>query len=185
MKRAIFLLTTMALALVVASGTAWAFDCAAGSCWGTPQGDLMIGTAADQGLHGRGGDDLIRGKGGNDFLTGDAGDDAVLGGSGEDLVEGNRGGDLVVGGSGADRVEGGKGSDALIDGLGRDVFKGGLGNDEIAPPGVGPGPPALYRQSDSIFCGPGEDRVIAHPLDEVADDCEVVRRIHNPFLGDS
>lgn len=181
MKRAIFLLTTMALALVASSGAALAFDCGAGSCWGTPHGDLMIGTAADQGLHGRGGDDLIRGLEGNDFLTGDAGDDAVFGGSGDDLVEGNRGHDLVVGGSGADRVEGGRGRDALIDGLGRDVFKGGLGNDEIAPPGVGPGPPGLYRQSDSVSCGPGDDRVIAHPLDEVAADCEVVRRLTNPF----
>jgi hypothetical protein len=181
MRRTILLLTTMALALVAAGGTAWAFDCGAGSCFGTPGDDRMIGTAAGEGLHGRGGDDLIRGKDGNDFLTGDTGDDAVLGGSGDDLVEGNRGGDLLVGGSGADRVEGGRGNDALVDGLGRDVFEGGPGNDEIAPPGVGPGPPALYRQSDSVICGPGEDRVIAHPLDEVAADCEVVRRIPNPF----
>jgi Ca2+-binding RTX toxin-like protein len=150
MKRAIFLLTTMALALVVASGTAWAFDCAAGSCWGTPQGDLMIGTAADQGLHGRGGDDLIRGKGGNDSLTGDAGDDAVYGG----------GNDKVNGGAGNDRVVGNKGDDRLLGDGGNDHVDG----RDLGPAGIG--------GSDVLDCGRGFDTFEADFDDTVMPNCE-------------
>ena len=107
MRRAILLLTTMALALVAAGGTALAFDCGAGSCWGTPGDDIMIGTPADEGRHGLGGDDLIRGLEGNDFLTGDAGNDAVFGGPGKDTVKGGGGSDMVVGNKGDDRLLGG------------------------------------------------------------------------------
>jgi hypothetical protein len=32
-------------------------------------------------------------------------------------------------------------------------------------------------ESDAIFCGSGSDRVLAHQVDFVAADCEIVRRI--------
>ena len=163
MKRAILLLATVALTLVAASGAALAFDCGAGSCWGTPHGDLMIGTAADEGRHGLGGDDLIRGLGGDDFLTGDAGDDAVYGGSGNDSVEGNKGDDWVEGGTGSDKVNGGVGADVVVGNEGGDRLLGSGGRDHLVGRGEG---------SDELDCGPGFDVYEAGPDDTVMSNCE-------------
>src|SRR5215212_7490532 len=158
-RRAIFLLTTMALALVAASGMAFAFDCGAGSCWGTPGDDVMIGTPDSNGRHGLGGDDLIRGLGGNDFLTGDVGNDAVHGDSGDDRVEGN---------AGDDSVTGGRGDDLLVGNSGGDLLRGGSGADLIE---------AQDGFADLISCGAGSgDRVVFDlGLDRVAADCEAPR----------
>lgn len=65
--------------------------------------------------------------------------------------------------------------------VGLDYFSGGPGDDAISVPGFGPGPPELYEESDAISCGPGLDRVEAHPLDLVAADCETVKRVPGPF----
>lgn len=151
MRRAILLLTTMALALVAAGSTALAFDCGAGSCWGTPGDDIMIGTPADEGRHGLGGDDLIRGLEGNDFLTGDAGNDAVFGGPGKDTVKGGGGSDMVVGN---------KGDDRLLGGGGRDQVDG----QDLGPAGIG--------GSDMLDCGPGFDTFKADFDDTVMRNCE-------------
>jgi Ca2+-binding RTX toxin-like protein len=169
MRRAIFLLTTTALALVAAGGTALAFDCGAGSCWGTPGDDLMIGTAADQGLHGRGGDDLIRGLEGNDSLTGDAGDDAVFGGPGNDSVQGNRGHDRVEGGGGDDKVNGGAGSDRVVGNKGDDRLLGDGGHDHVDGQDLGP---AGIGGSDVLDCGRGFDTFEADFDDTVMPNCE-------------
>jgi Ca2+-binding RTX toxin-like protein len=169
MKRVILLLTTIALALVAASGTAWAFDCGAGSCWGTPGDDLMIGTAADQGLHGRGGDDLIRGLEGNDSLTGDAGDDAVYGGPGNDSVQGNRGHDRVEGGGGNDKVNGGAGNDRVVGNKGDDRLLGDGGHDHVDGRDLGP---AGIGGSDVLDCGRGFDTFEADFDDTVMPNCE-------------
>jgi Ca2+-binding RTX toxin-like protein len=169
MRRAILLLTTMALALVAAGGTALAFNCGAGSCWGTPHGDRMIGTPADEGRHGRGGADLIRGLGGNDFLTGDAGGDAVFGGPGKDAVEGNRGDDKVEGGRGSDKVNGGEGADRVVGNKGNDRLHGGAGRDHLDGQDLGP---AGIGGSDVLDCGPGRDTYEADFDDTVMRNCE-------------
>jgi Ca2+-binding RTX toxin-like protein len=168
-RRAIFLLTTMALALVAASGMAFAFDCGAGSCWGTPGDDVMIGTPDSNGRHGLGGDDLIRGLGGNDFLTGDDGDDAVYGGSGNDSVEGNLGADLVKGGSGDDSVEGNRGGDRVEGGAGDDQLFGGDGDDRVDGQDLGS---TGIGGSDVLDCGAGFDTFAADFEDTVLANCE-------------
>jgi hypothetical protein len=167
-RRAIVLLTTIAVALVSASGMALAFDCGAGSCWGTEGDDLMIGTPADEGRHGLGGDDLIRGLDGNDFLTGDDGSDAVHGGSGDDRVEGDSGDDTVTGGSGDDRVTGGPGDDLVVGSSGEDVLRAGGGADRVE---------AQDGFADLISCGAGiRDLVFFDEgLDIVDADCEARR----------
>ena len=168
MRMAAFSLAAMALTLVATSGTALAHgkalaqvggNCAAGSCWGTPGDDLMIGTPYSNGLHGLGGNDLIRGWDGDDFLTGDAGNDAVHGGSGDDKIEGNGGGDLV---------KGGRGNDLVVGGWGGDVLRGGRGSDLIV---------AQDGYADLISCGPGSGDLVIFDsyLDRVAADCEVPR----------
>lgn len=55
---------------------------------------ILIGTAKDDRLNGKGGNDLLRGLGGNDRL---------MGNNGDDLLEGGRGRDQIFGGPGSDR----------------------------------------------------------------------------------
>src|SRR5215203_1535906 len=91
MRRLVFLLTTIALVLVLASGVALAVD--------------RIGTNGPDTLRGTNGADNLLGKGGNDALFGLTGRDNMLGGEGKDWVLGGNeqrplGGDKnLVGGS--------------------------------------------------------------------------------------
>ena len=168
MRRAVLLPTLMVSIVLATSEVALAFDCGAGSCWGTGGDDLMIRTPDSNGLHGLGGSDLIRGLGGNDSLTGDAGDDAVHGGSGDDTVQGNLGNDAVTGSSGVDRVEGGWGNDLLVGGSGKDVLRASAGADRVE---------AQDGFADSISCGAGSRDLVFFDrgLDNVAADCEARR----------
>jgi Ca2+-binding RTX toxin-like protein len=70
MRRLVFLLTAMALALVLASGVALAVN--------------KIGTNGPDTLKGTNGADNLLGKGGNDALFGLGGSDNMLGGEGKD-----------------------------------------------------------------------------------------------------
>src|SRR5215203_865534 len=74
MRRLVFLLTTIALVLVLASGVALAVD--------------RIGTNGPDTLRGTNGADNLLGKGGNDALFGLTGRDNMLGGEGKDWVLG-------------------------------------------------------------------------------------------------
>ena len=60
---------------------------------GTPNGDILYGSA---------GDDNMNGLAGNDVLMGRAGNDALAGGAGDDLLDGGVGADRLVGGTGND-----------------------------------------------------------------------------------
>jgi len=75
-------------------------------------------------------------------------------------------GDVLHGTAGADRLYGLGGNDRLYGKAGDDRLDGGRGNDVLVG---GPG-------RDVIVCGPGRDRVLADRHDQVARDCEVVRR---------
>ena len=75
-----------------------------------------------------------------------------------DSVIGGRGNDVLLGGAGNDRISGGPGSDLIAGGGGRDVIRV---RDGVV---------------DRVGCGPGRDRVIADPQDDVGGDCEVVQR---------
>ncbi len=50
---------------------------------------------------------------------------------------------------------------------GRDVLAGGEGDDRIS---------AVDGAVDRIACGPGRDTVLADPGDDLARDCEAIRR---------
>jgi Ca2+-binding RTX toxin-like protein len=89
---------------------------------GSPDADVLTGTA---------GDDRICGLGGNDSITGGDGNDAIFGGDGVDTVTGDLGDDIVSGGRGNDRLDGGIGADILVGGPGKgtDTLRGRDGND--------------------------------------------------------
>jgi Ca2+-binding RTX toxin-like protein len=173
MRRTLLLLSTMMLALLLASGVAWAVN--------------MVGTNGPDSLRGTNGDDNLIGNGGNDRLFARNGRDNLLGGPGKDCLLcitknfhvfggdknlfGGPGNDFVWDGKGADNVEGGAGNDLLPDDLSRELsqdhFSGGPGNDVIDV--------VQYRTArDQAVCGSGFDWVAANEQDVVAPDCERV-----------
>ncbi len=172
MRRVGMLLAAMALALLLASGVAWAVNKV-----GTNGPDTLKGTNGDDNLSGRDGNDTLFGFGGSDNLLGGAGKDWVLGGNerralgGDKNLAGGAGNDSVWGGSGSDNVMGNRGNDLVVDGPDRefktDRVHAGAGNDVV-------GSLNLPAYKDIVVCGGGYDRVLADARDVVAADCERV-----------
>jgi Ca2+-binding RTX toxin-like protein len=176
MRRTLLLLTTMVVALLLASGVALAVN--------------KVGTNGPDTLRGTNGDDNLIGKGGNDRLFSLNGRDTLLGGPGKDFVAdtprevslrgdkillGGPGNDIVFGARGSDKMVGEEANDLQIDGpvsdVALDVVSGGDGNDVLL---VDNAPAA----KDIATCGGGFDRVLADSKDLVASDCERVRIVH-------
>jgi Ca2+-binding RTX toxin-like protein len=149
-KRAIVLLTTMAVVLVVGSGVALAAttircpnDTSQGSpstylyCYGTSMADTMVGSDLL---------DLMYGQGGNDTMHGNGEDDSMEGGKGTDHIYGDAVNDSSLWGgafdvatntypdTSDDYVHGGNGTDTIYGGLaqgGVDRLYGEGGDDFI------------------------------------------------------
>ena len=117
---------------------------------GSSYGETLNGSARSDVLCGRGGNDRLNGRGGHDLLLGGAGSDKLYGHAGNDRLRGEGGNDVLYGGPGTD------------------ILDGGAGNDVIYSRGD--------RAKDKVSCGRGRDTVYAERLDQVARDCEVVRR---------
>jgi hypothetical protein len=104
---------------------------------------------------------------GADRLAAGAGNDVVTGNDGNDVLAAGNGNDNVIGGEGNDQIDAGAGDDEVQAGGGLDTVDAGPGNDTIeTPDGI----------ADRVTCGDGADTVDADQLDEVAADCETVRR---------
>jgi hypothetical protein len=181
MRRVVLVLAAMALALVLASGVAWAVNKI-----GTNGPDTLRGTNGDDNLIGKGGNDEFLSLNGRDNLLGGPGKDCLLcvtekkqaGGccpfrafAGDKNLQGGPGNDFIWAGKGSDNVVGGEGNDLLFDGalreFSKDNFSGGPGNDVIDV--------NQYRSArDIVLCGSGFDRVAANSEDAVAADCEKV-----------
>ncbi len=109
---------------------------------GTPQADVLAGTA---------GDDNIIAFAGDDVATGGAGADAISAGEGADFVNGGDGRDVIFAGAGDDQVFGGGHADVIYGDAGADRILGDGGNDLI---NAGAG-------DDSVFGGAGNDLIVA------------------------
>jgi len=192
MRRAILLLTMMAVTLVVTSGVAMAVNKV-----GTNGPDTLRGTNGADNLLGKGGNDVLYALGGRDNLLGGEGNDWVLGGNKRSVQGGDK---TLVGGPGNDGVEGGLGSDTLLGASGNDFADGGPGSDNISggegndfvvdgerrgSAGAtdiltgGEGKDVLDAASKPagrglLTCGRGFDRALADTEDVVAPDCEKV-----------
>jgi Ca2+-binding RTX toxin-like protein len=167
MRRVVVVLAAMALAMLLASGVAWAVNKV-----GTNGPDTLRGTNRDDNLLGKGGNDHLIGRGGRDNLLGGPGKDAVFGSNGGDKnLVGGPGNDGVIASQGSDNALGERGTDFLVDGALResshDNFTGGPGKDVLVVSHV----PAF---EDKVVCGGGFDRVAADLKDVVAPDCEKV-----------
>ena len=115
MRRAVILLTTVAVAIVVGSGVALAatIRCDGGHCSGTNRADSIFGTDKRDAIFAKKGADFVSGRGRADNLNGEDGDDEVLGGWGDDWVKGGRHDDAVEGNLGNDRIMGGSGDNVI------------------------------------------------------------------------
>ena len=190
-RRVALVLAAMALAMLLASGVAWAVTEIGG-----PGSDVLVGTDRPDLLDGRSGDDVIYGKGGDDsspelpelrgFLIGGKGEDVIYGGSGDDFILGGglftafleKGEDVLYGEAGDDIMQGGQGADVLYGNGGRDILIdaartqegakdklfGGRGDDLFD---VDNRPAA----TDFVYCEEGVDLVDADRKD-VLFDCE-------------
>ena len=104
----------MAIALVVASGVAWA---ATISC-PNRSGNLCVGTDNKDTMTGRDGrTDDMRAKGGADEVRGRGGADALSGGPGADTLTGALGKDTLAGAEGPDALKGGSADDTYKFGI--------------------------------------------------------------------
>jgi Ca2+-binding RTX toxin-like protein len=100
---------------------------------GTDADDVIHGTPDRDVIWGGKGDDEIYGSLGNDLLCGGADADVVHGGRGNDEVDGGAGNDdRAIGGLGDDHVLGGAGArDEAVGDLGIDVVNGGPGHEDL------------------------------------------------------
>ena len=172
MRRTLLLLSTMMLALLLASGVALAVNKV-----GTNGPDTLRGTNEADNLLGRGANDILLALAGDDNLLGGRGKDIVFGGNERRLSAGNKtmvggsGNDWVIGGRGSDNVLGEDGNDFVADGPDRefatDIVSAGEGNDVVE---VFTDPPS----KDLVSCGSGFDRALVDRKDVLAADCEKV-----------
>ena len=135
MRRMTLLFSAMAVALMLASGTALAA--------------LVEGDNRDNGLIGTPRADIIHAYGGEDLVSALEGRDELHGGYGADTLYGNRYGDTIFGGYGQDRLYGGYGDDHLVS---RDLNSSGIGMRDVVD--CGPG----Y----DTFAADYEDRVLGN-----------------------
>jgi Ca2+-binding RTX toxin-like protein len=128
--------------------------------WGIDVGgrNLIVGTAASEGLVGTSDPDAIQGGGGDDTLWGNQGADVLYGDAGRDILYGGPGDDLLVGGddvdqlygeAGQNRLEGGAGDDWINGGNDAEVLIGGTGDDYMWGNGG----------DDTLLGGPGRDSI--------------------------
>src|SRR5215216_3588670 len=124
-KRAVILLTVMAIVIAVGGGVALAktIHCRGGDCFGTNRPDSIYGTNRHDAIFAERGGDFVTGRGGADNLNGGDGNDRVLGGWGDDWIKGGRQDDTVKGDLGNDRITGGSGHNVIRAGDGmRDLI---------------------------------------------------------------
>jgi Ca2+-binding RTX toxin-like protein len=114
-RRAVILLTTVAVAIVAGGGVALAatIRCDGGHCSGTNRPDSMFGTDRHDAIFAKDGGDFVSGRGRADNLNGGDGDDEVVGGWGDDWIKGGRHDDAVEGNLGNDRITGGSGDNVI------------------------------------------------------------------------
>ena len=107
---------------------------------GTPQPDVLVGSAGDDNIVAFADDDVIVADAGadaisagdgNDFVNAGAGRDVIFAGAGNDQVFAGDGADIVYGDAGADRIFGDQGNDLINAGAGDDTVFGGAGDDLI------------------------------------------------------
>jgi Ca2+-binding RTX toxin-like protein len=165
MGKTMLVLASVAVAMLVAGGVAWAAtircpDAHHSSCKGTKKADTMLGNSARNTMYGKKGGDTMYGRGNFDALRGGPGSDRLYGGPQADgTIAGNEGSDKLYGGDGNDKllpafyVTGPDDSD--------DYIHGGKGADTIrSSRDNGPSHDFTYSGVDRIFGDSGDDHIL-------------------------
>jgi Ca2+-binding RTX toxin-like protein len=148
MRKIVLLLASMALAVVLTSGVAWALNyvqCTGGACAGTEVEDSIQGSDVN---------DQISALGGADWVEGGLGGDVVRGGLGDDIISGDNGPDKLYGDANKDELYGNAGQDKLYGGGGADYIES-----------------AADGKVDYVDCGSGID-FTQHSNNDVLVNCE-------------
>ncbi len=95
----------------------------------------------------------------------------LSGGGKRDVFKGTSAGDSLSGLGGRDSLRGGDGSDCLFGGKGNDFLEGGKGKDRLAGGAGGDRISSKDHKRDKVDCGPGDDSVVADPVDSLK-NCE-------------
>ncbi|MDP2809214.1 MAG: VCBS domain-containing protein, partial [Rhodocyclaceae bacterium] len=96
---------------------------------GTPDADVLSGTALSETINALAGDDVVTARAGNDTIHAGDGNDVVYAGEGSDIIYGGNGDDVLLGEAGNDTLMGEAGNDLLSGGAGTDALQGGEGDD--------------------------------------------------------
>jgi hypothetical protein len=148
MRRAMIMLTVVAVMVFVAGGIALAKNI---SC-ARQDGNVCLGTNNMDNITGTNRADTIKARGGNDTVTARGGRDKVFGQNGGDVLEGGPGNDTLNAGpntpSVLEGVGGGEGDDTLVESTGPDRFFFGVdwGQDQI----TGNGDQMPLRDNDDV-----------------------------------
>ena len=184
-QRIVLLLSTLAAALLLASGVALADHlvntvfCPTnqyGNCEGTDESDHIYGTNGPyEYIYAGFGDDQVDANAGDDYVDGGHGDDTLYGGEGADTLDGADGNNKIFGGTGRDELDGYDGNDYLHGGAEHDDIDGWSGKDQIR---AGSGADEIYtgrgdRVVDTVDCGSGYDVVLFEKgIDKINSNCE-------------
>ncbi len=96
---------------------------------GTPDPEVINGTAGNDVILAGNGDDTVNGLGGNDIICGGNGNDTINGGDGNDLLDGGPGNDALRGEAGVDTVSYASATAAVTASLTANAGSGGGGAD--------------------------------------------------------
>ena len=99
-RKTILVLASVALAVLVVGGAAWAAN-----VQGTGGDDVLSGTENRDTINPFDGNDTVRALGGNDDVRHSFGNDTIYGGAGNDTLRGGRGNDAIYGGPGKDLID--------------------------------------------------------------------------------
>ena len=119
-RRALLIMATMGLAVLVLGGVALA-----DTIDGTAEADDLVGTENDDVIHASGGADYVSGLAAPDLLYAGAGNDTVVGREGNDRIYGNGGSDTLFGNQSNDTIN--SAGDQT-----KDVVKCGIGKNDTA-----------------------------------------------------
>jgi Ca2+-binding RTX toxin-like protein len=124
MRKTLVVLVSMALAMLLAAGLAFAapkggtnttvIDCSdetTSSCQGTSGPDIIYGTTSAEVIIPYGGDDFVYAYGGNDEVRHSFGNDHIEGGLGADTLRGGFGKDMIYGNKPATTLTGAQSDD--------------------------------------------------------------------------
>ena len=137
MRKTLVVLVSMALAMLLAAGLAFAapkggtnttvVDCSdetTSSCQGTSGPDIIYGTTSADVIIPYGGNDFVYAYGGNDTVYANGGDDSVRHSYGDDIIWGGTGADTLRGGFGNDTIYGNKPATTLTGAQSDDIGDG-------------------------------------------------------------